>query len=708
MTHFIIFVLLLLTGRLVHGVTENVKFFYVGDLADLRTNLTEKNETVKKCILETNQGEVLDYNPANYDIIRDDIELIDSDTCSIRIYRINNTHAGIWKITTYIVQNHEDEKKISNQNGDSKEEVFMFHLHVRQTKKAVPSQYIEAYDGHYISMKHIENYENLTACNLTGPMTESINLLTEKQDGFQLFGQCGVRMKVNATYEGSWALHAIVDDYMHYEISFLVDVHQLKKEDPDDMMVMQWTRGSSGIISLPDVRKICQIVAPNGVIVATSLNRCYHVVKVATIQHEGVWLARYNMYGMLEPIEQKFRVETFDQVIFNTSVSYVEDGSIKLLCQLELKDARTPESCSFIRPDGKTLYMTPAIGNERYSAYINFDTKHGYMYKVLECGIRIRKFEDVDYGAWRCDLTMPYNPRHFGSVLHVDYPDSREDGNVKVRTVKIKADQVHVKRGDPFTIKCIADSALKYCWLRSPNGTSYSITQDKEVETPFVLPYEGQGLWFGECGAKISAAVDSDNGHWSCLTGVVDGDEESTTVSVTVTETYLVAEQTEIAVSARNDPVLSCHILPRMLDRTVHYCRWIRPDGYGIYNDISHRYTTSSSYSQCRLVILNYCPEEDNGNWTCVAGLKGENGRIEEAWDHVRVQEMFRGTVYLGSSSVTILAIVITLVILIGGIAGFIFGNRHRFRRSLPENPPTYSPQHYPPKFKFDVKEAQY
>ncbi|KAL0105806.1 hypothetical protein PUN28_015903 [Cardiocondyla obscurior] len=36
----------------------------------------------------------------------------------------------------------------------------------------------------------------------------------------------------------------------------------------------------------------------------------------------------------------------------------------------------------------------------------------------------------------------------------------------------------------------------------------------------------------------------------------------------------VVAGQTEIAVSPRNDPVLSCHILPCMLDRTVHYCRW--------------------------------------------------------------------------------------------------------------------------------------
>lgn len=70
-------------------------------------------------------------------------------------------------------------------------------------------------------------------------------------------------------------------------------------------------------------------------------------------------------------------------------------------------------------------------------------------------------------------------------------------------------------------------------------------------------------------------------------------------------ESYLVAEQKEIAVKIRNDPVLSCRIIPRMLDRTVHYCRWIRPDGYGIYNDISHRYTTNSSYTLCRLVILS-------------------------------------------------------------------------------------------------------
>lgn len=45
-------------------------------------------------------------------------------------------------------------------------------------------------------------------------------------------------------------------------------------------------------------------------IVATSLGQCSYKVKVATVWHEGVWLARYNMYGMLEPVERRFRVET--------------------------------------------------------------------------------------------------------------------------------------------------------------------------------------------------------------------------------------------------------------------------------------------------------------------------------------------------------------------------------------------------------------
>ncbi|XP_072761364.1 uncharacterized protein [Anoplolepis gracilipes] len=666
---------------------ENIVTSTTGSMVKLKVESVEK---AVKCVLETNQGEKLEY--PGFHRIREDMECIDKRTCTFRINKANDTHAGVWKVTAYTAKK-ENEENIDLH--DITPEVFLFSLYIYQEKAAIPSQYIEVYDGHYINMKYDENYKNLTACNLTGPKMESINLL-EKPKNFQLLGQCGVRMKVNASYEGSWKLVAVVNNYTIYYTLFNIDVYQLKQQDPNDMLVLQWTRGSPGLISLSGMPKICQIVDPNGITVATLVGKCYHQVKVATVQHEGVWLARYNMYGMLEPIEQKFRIETFDSVIFNANVTRTEDDNTRLFCQLEIKDKR-PELCSFIRPDGTILYMTPIIGTERYTAYVHSFTKLKYAYNVLECAITIIKFEDVDYGTWRCDLTIPLSSRSYGTVLFVDYPDSRGNNNTKGGMVKIRTDDVHVKRGDPFTIKCVADSALEYCWLRSPNGTSYSITQDTEVKSSTILYYEGNGLLFGECGAKILAAMHSDNGSWNCLMGIADGGEQVAAVSVTVTETYLVAEQTEIAVSAQNDPVLSCHILPRMLDRTVHYCRWIRPDGYGIYNDISHRYTTNSSYSECRLVILNYYPEEDDGNWTCVAGLMGKNGYVEEAWDNVKCHRMsyvFRDTILI-VKRLSIVVIGITLITAVLGILGYVLRRYklHRMPISIIKDSPSYSPQ---------------
>jgi hypothetical protein len=86
----------------------------------------------------------------------------------------------------------------------------------------------------------------------------------------------------------------------------------------------------------------------------------------------------------------------------------------------------------------------------RYSAYLNFDRENKY--NVLECGVRIRNFEDADYGTWRCDIRIPYSLRVFGAMLHVDYPNSSKDGNIAGRRVKITADDVYVKRGDSFTV----------------------------------------------------------------------------------------------------------------------------------------------------------------------------------------------------------------------------------------------------------------
>lgn len=88
----------------------------------------------------------------------------------------------------------------------------------------------------------------------------------------------------------------------------------------------------------------------------------------------------------------------------------------------------------------------------RYSAYIS--PAYGYASKVLECGITIRELASVDYGAWRCDLGVGYSTDMHGSVLHVGQPGSR-DGNTDAKgtaAAETRADDVHVKRGDSFTV----------------------------------------------------------------------------------------------------------------------------------------------------------------------------------------------------------------------------------------------------------------
>lgn len=69
----------------------------------------------------------------------------------------------------------------------------------------------------------------------------------------------------------------------------------------------------------------------------------------------------------------------------------------------------------------------------------------------MECALTIMEFEDIDYGAWRCDLRTS-SSLLYGTVLHVDYPDLCRNNSTKDEVVKIKTEHVYVKRGDSFTV----------------------------------------------------------------------------------------------------------------------------------------------------------------------------------------------------------------------------------------------------------------
>lgn len=88
-----------------------------------------------KCVLETNRNEKLEYTPG-FHRIREDIECIDkrNETCTFRINKANDTHAGVWKVTAYTAKKETEENVDLHDNITSK--VFLFSLYIRQVNLA--------------------------------------------------------------------------------------------------------------------------------------------------------------------------------------------------------------------------------------------------------------------------------------------------------------------------------------------------------------------------------------------------------------------------------------------------------------------------------------------------------------------------------------------------------------------------------------------
>lgn len=65
----------------------------------------------------------------------------------------------------------------------------------------------------------------------------------------------------------------------------------------------------------------------------------------------------------------------------------------------------------------------------------------------------------------------------------------------------------------------------------------------------------------------------------------------------------------------------------------------------------------------------DYSSKEDEGRWTCVAGLMGRNDQVEEVWAHIKVSPHVI-EVNMGMPSITILLISI-LLIMVALVTGF-------------------------------------
>ncbi|XP_078050373.1 uncharacterized protein LOC144476921 isoform X2 [Augochlora pura] len=441
----------------------------------------------------------------------------------------------------------------------------------------------------------------------------------------------------------------------------------------------------------------CQLRDPNGVQTPMIIGNCLHNISVVTPRHAGIWTAVYGVKDSLQPGKLTFEVRTRDPQTIESTVDKSKPNEIRLACRVNISKPQEFGFCHFTRPDGRVLSLSHDAVSDGYKA--TTVPESGKNSSSFSCDIIIMTPKTEDYGAWRCRITI-LNDTSYGTVLQV-----RRWGTLT--SVKVVAQDVYVRQSDTYQMKCTADAALSYCWFRSPNGTAYSVAAPgARTTTPFTLPYIGAGLLLGDCSVEIARASFDDRGKWMCNVGVVNGSEEQQSFDVHVAESYVVPEQSKLTAAGPGDIILSCNIFPNAADRSVRYCRWIRPDGHGFHDDGSRRYPCHATSTRCELIIRDGVHMEDLGNWTCVAGLLSANSTIEESQATI--------TVYLGETTFqSLLGVSValtTMLMIIVCMLSLVYLRRKL--KKMPTDPPPYTvePQSIPRfmKAEYDSKEFRY
>ncbi|XP_024944215.1 uncharacterized protein LOC107270452 isoform X2 [Cephus cinctus] len=560
-------------------------------------------------------------------------------TCTTSIRYVTVEDAGWWIIKVY------PDNTTDISSGDYT--ILKYGLHVEQETNIIPSKMIRVFPGYSVSARVSEGFVNLTSCIVTDPTGEEIDILRDERENPKLYGQCGVRLTINDNHNGEWKIVAWLGNFISYVGRFDVLVQKENLISVEKNITLYLQNGIASTITVgPSDATFSQFEKPNGQLLPIKSSPCRYDIPIVRYNHMGIWICRYAVQGKVNLTESKVNVITYEDRALNVSVTTGDNGEINLLCKIRSNSVRF---CRFTRPDGTSFHMSPGVGNDRYMYYgEGFQSSRMFVENIHDCGLSITQPNYEDYGAWTCTAENG-NGNIVGSIIRVH--DGMNKNTIKVQPAK---SEVYVKRGDSFVIKCSVDSVLSYCWLRSPNGTAYAISESGSG--PSFLRYTGSGLALGECGAVIEVAEDSHSGEWSCRMGLVSEAELHAKVTVTVTKSLIIADWSKTKVD-HTGIWLTCRTLPGH-ESSIDFCRWIRPDGYGIFNNIEPRYYVEQTATSCS-IYTKATFEEDIGQWTCVASLTEVNPK--EVWTHINVR--YEYTLVYKNVTMLIIALAFLMVI---------------------------------------------
>ncbi|XP_034935694.1 uncharacterized protein [Chelonus insularis] len=522
------------------------------------------------------------------------------ERCNFYINDINFDHAGNWTIR----MNWTGVNNVNYQNVSSIE------LYINQGVDPIPSDVFDTVENNYLTVTSHDIFDNLTNCTL---MQRFNRTDVRKYDLFnpnvinpnmERIGRCGVRMHIDASKYGAWHIWEASGPYKNRKFSFTI--RPPPKRDTMNEMNMWWSLGSYKEIGLFDLfaSRYCTLTQPDGQIFVLENNRCIHRIPEVGNSHNGLWILRYLVSGSLDFAERRFNIHVYNPDFVNVTVNTTSTQRFHLMCRIPENDLYF---CVFTRPDGMTINLPQGIGNDKYEYYGNGykrSSRGGYS----DCGITIRQPSADDFGMWKCSLGLA------GKVLSALVPVR---DNQTYNGDKFISERTYIKRGNELTVKCQTSAPIEYCWLKSPNGTVYLLSNSGSSEN--TLPYDSESLAVGVCAARIKNATDAHTGNWSCRLGVFEGGEVEVVVPVTVTDSYLYPHQNVINMSDEEKSILTCNVSPEK-DAIIRYCRWLRPDYRTIFKEKSAQYFTSQERKSCSLHLKEYNPK-NIGKWSCYARL---------------------------------------------------------------------------------------
>ncbi|CAG5014603.1 unnamed protein product [Parnassius apollo] len=565
----------------------------------------------EKCYIVTPDGNQYDVEMTQIN----GIEVIKDDNvaCGVKVHIVSEQMIGDWMLIS----------RGTRYSTEVVERRLPFTIILEEIVNALPSE-ITVNQGNDIYIRLEDSTPFYDTCKLIDPL-DTFRTNIEKDSRY--VDTCGFIVK-NASENDSGFWQIKYGESTIYKAFVRVTVNGEAQTDIQSHYTWTLDRPVEQLMG-PENTVYCRVVDPKQNTVFDGFGRCNVTLNRVTVEHTGRWRIFVGLEGRVLTDEHDFEVtvrEADPKPVVSTSVA-TNKPLVTLTCSVSSSHA--VNSCKFRDPTGRILLANPGVGEDRYTFHGEGSSLQSGVYNH-ECGIQITNPEIRDLGLWSC--AMATDAETYYGFLSVLCPWAMQDPEVAATvvsepTLKAENQMVNGLVGETVTMSCSVQSAIRYCYFRARNGTTFSVSPG---ESTGAIEYAGAGFDAGDCAIRFSSLSASDSGLWSCHVGLVSASETEhrDSFEVSIQDTLVAEQRVE-----HNALIITGRVHD---DRAVEYCRFVRIDGLGFTTEnLPEGYRSDSLLSVGRCEIRIPSPSIlELHPWTVAVRIRGQDVELSRETLH--------------------------------------------------------------------------